>query len=206
MGPDGQPHVALASFRYNAEDDAIDVGGLRMSQTRKLPDARRTGRASIVIDGALPPWQPPMIEVRGTAQVLPSGGKALGERFENTIVRIWPSRVISFGIDSGDRTAKAALGERVGARLVVGADRAFVVAGVRGGPGGSIRVLPAGLACSGGGNKVLTGTWIWSRSAEGSVPSHARGALDVRLVRPGRLLARNGRPGCGKPHTRDGWR
>jgi len=47
VGPDGQPHVALASFRYNAEDDAIDVGGLRMSQTRKLPDARRTGRASI---------------------------------------------------------------------------------------------------------------------------------------------------------------
>jgi pyridoxamine 5'-phosphate oxidase family protein len=28
VGPDGQPHVVPTSFRYNAEHDAIDVGGL----------------------------------------------------------------------------------------------------------------------------------------------------------------------------------
>jgi pyridoxamine 5'-phosphate oxidase family protein len=75
-GPDGQPHVVPTSFRYNAEHDAIDVGGLRMSQTKKLRDVQRTGRASIVIDDVLPPWQPRMIEVRGSASVIPSGGKA----------------------------------------------------------------------------------------------------------------------------------
>jgi pyridoxamine 5'-phosphate oxidase family protein len=107
VGPDGQPHVVPTSFRYNAEHDAIDVGGLRMSQTKKLRDAQRTGRASIVIDDVLPPWQPRMIEVRGTATVVPEGGKALGERFEDTIVRIQPTRIISFGIDSGDLTANA---------------------------------------------------------------------------------------------------
>lgn len=103
VGLDGQPHVVPTSFRYNAEYDAIDVGGLRMSQAKKLRDVQRTGRASIVIDDVLPPWQPRMIEVRGTAAVIPSGGKALNERFEDTIVRIQPARIISFGIDPGDK-------------------------------------------------------------------------------------------------------
>src|SRR6266699_5335846 len=107
VGPDGQPHVVPTSFRYNAGHDAIDVGGMRMSQTKKLRDVQRTGRASIVIDDVLPPWQPRMIEVRGTAIVIPSGGKAFGERFEDTIFRIQPTRIISFGIDSGEVTASA---------------------------------------------------------------------------------------------------
>jgi len=107
VGPQGQPHVVPTSFRYNAEQDAIDVGGLRMSQTKKLRDVQRTGRASIVIDDVLPPWQPRMIEIRGTAAVVPEGGKALNERFEDTIVRIRPTRIISFGIDSGDAAANA---------------------------------------------------------------------------------------------------
>jgi pyridoxamine 5'-phosphate oxidase family protein len=103
VGPDGQPHVVPTSFRYNAEHDAIDVGGLRMSQTKKLRDVQRTGRASIVIDDVLPPWQPRMIEVRGSASVDPSGGNAFGEQFDDAIVRIQPTRIIAFGIDPGDR-------------------------------------------------------------------------------------------------------
>jgi pyridoxamine 5'-phosphate oxidase family protein len=107
VGPQGQPHVVPTSFRYNAEHDAIDVGGLRMSQTKKLRDVQRTGRASIVVDDVLPPWQPRMIEIRGTAAVVPEGGKALNERFEDTIVRIRPTRIIAFGIGSGEVTANA---------------------------------------------------------------------------------------------------
>ncbi len=102
VGADGQPHVVPTSFRYNAEQDAIDVGGMRMSQTKKTRDVQRTGRASIVIDDVLPPWQPRMIEVRGTAEVRPAGGKAFGDNFEDTIVRIRPARIIAFGIDPGD--------------------------------------------------------------------------------------------------------
>jgi pyridoxamine 5'-phosphate oxidase family protein len=105
VGPDGQPHVVPTAFRYNAEHDAIDVGGMRMSQTKKFRDVQRTGRASIVIDDVLPPWQPRMIEVRGTAAVMPTGGKVFGERFEDTIVRIKPTRIIAFGIDPGDTTS-----------------------------------------------------------------------------------------------------
>ena len=107
VGQDGQPHVVPTSFRYNAEHDAIDVGGLRMSQTKKLRDVQHTGRATILVDDVLPPWQPRMIEVRGTAEVIPSGGKAFGDRFEDTIVRIRPMRIVAFGIDSGDLGSNA---------------------------------------------------------------------------------------------------
>jgi pyridoxamine 5'-phosphate oxidase family protein len=107
VGADGQPHVVPTSFRYNPDHDAIEVGGLRMSQTKKVRDVRRTGRASIVVDDVLPPWSPRMIEIRGTAEVIASGGKALSDNFEDTIVRITPVRIIAFGIDSEDRGANA---------------------------------------------------------------------------------------------------
>ena len=100
VGPDGQPHVVPTSFLHNPDVDAIDVGGMRMSQTKKLRDVQRTGRASIVVDDVLPPWRPRMIEIRGRAEVVESGGKSLfGGTFEDVVVRIHPSRVVSFGID-----------------------------------------------------------------------------------------------------------
>jgi pyridoxamine 5'-phosphate oxidase family protein len=107
VGADGQPHVVPTSFRYNPDLDAIEVGGLRMSQTKKVRDVRRTGQASIVVDDVLPPWSPRMIEIRGTAEVLSSGGKALSDNFEDTIVRITPVRIIAFGIDSEGYGANA---------------------------------------------------------------------------------------------------
>jgi pyridoxamine 5'-phosphate oxidase family protein len=107
VGADGQPHVVPTSFRYNPDLDTIEVGGLRMSQTKKVRDVRRTGRASIVVDDVLPPWSPRMIEIRGTAEVLSSGGKALSDNFEDTIVRITPVRIIAFGIDSEGYGANA---------------------------------------------------------------------------------------------------
>ena len=110
VGADGQPHVVPTSFRYNAGEDAIDVGGMRMSQTKKTRDVRRTGRASIVIDDVLPPWQPRMIEVRGTAEVVATGGKAFGDNFEDTIVRIRPARIIAFGVDPGDSANARSVG------------------------------------------------------------------------------------------------
>jgi pyridoxamine 5'-phosphate oxidase family protein len=107
VGADGQPHVVPTSFRYNPDHDAIEVGGLRMSQTKKVRDVLRTGRATIVVDDVLPPWSPRMIEIRGTAEVVASGGKALSDNFEDMVVRITPFRVIAFGIDSEGHATNA---------------------------------------------------------------------------------------------------
>jgi hypothetical protein len=48
-----------------------------------------------------------MIEVRGTAEVVPDGGKALRDNFEDTIIRIRPRRIISFGINPDEEAASA---------------------------------------------------------------------------------------------------
>lgn len=106
-GPDGQPHVVPTSFRYSPEHDAIEVGGMRMSQTKKVRDVLHRARAAIVVDDVLPPWQPRMIEVRGTAEVVPIGGKAFGDNFDDTIIRIRPRRIISFDVNPGEQTANA---------------------------------------------------------------------------------------------------
>jgi hypothetical protein len=42
--------------------------------------------------------------------VVPAGGKAFGERFEDTVVRIQPTRIISFGIDSSETTSARSVG------------------------------------------------------------------------------------------------
>jgi hypothetical protein len=78
-----------------------------MTQTKKLRDVGRTGRASIVVDDVLPPCQPRMIEIRGSAEIVGSGGKAFGDNFEDAIVRIHPTRIIAFGIDSDEPRANA---------------------------------------------------------------------------------------------------
>src|ERR1051325_6293962 len=117
VGADGQPHVVPTSFRYDPDHDAIDVGGMRMSQTKKLRDAQRTGRATIVVDDVLPPWQPRMIEIRGTAEVSPQGGKACGARSEAPVVRPRPPRIITFGIPPDERPTPA---RPVGWRLRAG--------------------------------------------------------------------------------------
>jgi hypothetical protein len=51
-----------------------------------------------------------MIEIRGTAAVVPSGGKVFGDRFEDTMVRIQPTRIISFGIGPGESANARSVG------------------------------------------------------------------------------------------------
>ena len=100
VGEKGEPHVVPVSFRYNPEQDSIDIGGHNIVPTKKYRDAVRYGRVAFVVDDVLPPWKPRMIEVRGTVQGLPEGGKAIVEAFSPEILRIMPTRIISFGLNS----------------------------------------------------------------------------------------------------------
>ena len=100
VGEKGEPHVVPVSFRYNPEQDSIDIGGHNIVPTKKYRDAVRYGRVAFVVDDVLLPWKPRMIEVRGTVQGLPEGGKAIVEAFSPEILRITPTRIISFGLNS----------------------------------------------------------------------------------------------------------
>ena len=92
VGSDGTPHIAPVGYSYDAAHDAIVVGGRTMEQTKKYRDVERTGRAAIVIDDVLPPWQPRGVEVRGRAEAVAS---------PEPLIRIHPERIVSWGMDSG---------------------------------------------------------------------------------------------------------
>ena len=98
---DGQPHVVPVAFRYNPETDTIDVGGHGFAQRKKFRDVQRNPRVAIVVDdlASVDPWRPRMLEVRGQAEVLPTGGQGIGPGFDPEMFRIRPRRIISFGVD-----------------------------------------------------------------------------------------------------------
>src|ERR687898_765557 len=93
VGKDGTPHVVPVGWRYNPERESIDVGGRDFARTKKFRDARRSGRAAIVIDdlASTDPWRPRGIEVRGGAETLDE---------ERPLIRIHPERIVSWGIES----------------------------------------------------------------------------------------------------------
>ncbi len=94
VSPDGTPHIAPVGWTYNAEYGTIDIGGHSLERTKKYRDVLRTGRAAIVIDDVLPPWQPRGIEIRGRAEALTD---------PQPLIRIHPERIIGWGLDATDR-------------------------------------------------------------------------------------------------------
>jgi pyridoxamine 5'-phosphate oxidase family protein len=92
VGKDGTPHVVPVGWRYNPEQDTIDIRGHDFERTKKYRDVRRSGRAAVVIDdlASVDPWRPRGVEVRGRAE-------ALEEPVSQ--IRIHPDRIVSWGID-----------------------------------------------------------------------------------------------------------
>ncbi len=95
----GELHVVPVSFRYNPDHDTIDIGGHNIVPTKKYRDALRYGRVALVVDDALTPRRPRFVEVRGTVQAVPEGGKAINPRFAPAILRITPTYIVSMGVN-----------------------------------------------------------------------------------------------------------
>ena len=59
----------------------------------------RSGRAAIVVDDVLPPWQPRGVEVRGHAEAVDGPQPS---------IRIRPTRIVAWGLDDtgGARNAR----------------------------------------------------------------------------------------------------
>ena len=97
---EGEPHVVPTGFRYNAELDTIDIGGHNLAASKKFRDARRTRRAAFVVDDVLPPWRVRGVEVRGRAEVFEEGGDEVNSDFDAELIRLHPTRIVSWGIDT----------------------------------------------------------------------------------------------------------
>jgi pyridoxamine 5'-phosphate oxidase family protein len=97
---EGRPHVVPVAFRYNAKLDAVDIGGHNFAGSKKFRDAGKTGKAAFVVDDVLPSWRVRGVEVRGRAEVHSEGGKEIVEDFAEELIRIFPRRIVGWGIDS----------------------------------------------------------------------------------------------------------
>ena len=90
VGPDGTPHGTPVGWRLNPEANVIEVRGHDLAATKKFRDVARTGRAAIVIDEMLPPWQPRGVEIRGRAEAMVDSEPR---------IEIHPERIVAWGLD-----------------------------------------------------------------------------------------------------------
>ncbi len=100
VSPDGQPHVVPVGFQYNAELGTIDIGGHDFARRKKYREVQRNPRVAFLVDdlASVNPWRVRGIEVRGEAEVLTSGGEALGPGFAPEMFRLRARRIVSWGI------------------------------------------------------------------------------------------------------------
>jgi pyridoxamine 5'-phosphate oxidase family protein len=100
-GADHRPHVVPNSYRYNPQLGTIDLGGQHVASTKKYRDVQQNGWAAIVVDDLVStnPWTPRMLEIRGRAETVATGGATLGPGFGDAFIRIHPEKINSYGID-----------------------------------------------------------------------------------------------------------
>ncbi len=96
----GEPHVVPVRFCYNAELDTLDIFGMGIAQSKKYRDVGRTGRAAFVVDDAEGQWRIRGVEVRGRAEPIATGGKAFDPRVDNEFIRLFPARIVGWGLDT----------------------------------------------------------------------------------------------------------
>ena len=100
-GADGKPHVVPTSFRHNRDLGTIDIGGHHVATTKKYRDVQANPWAAIVVDDLVStdPWTPRMLEIRGPAEAVATGGTGFGPGFGDAFIRLFPEKVNSFGIE-----------------------------------------------------------------------------------------------------------
>lgn len=100
-GTDNKPHVVPTSFRYNADLGTVDIGGHHVATTKKYRDVQANGWAAIVVDDLVTtdPWTPRMLEIRGRAEAIATGGGSLGPGFGEGFIRLYLEKINSFGVD-----------------------------------------------------------------------------------------------------------
>ena len=98
----GELHIVPVGFAYNAELGTIDIGGARggFGASRKFRDATQTQRCAFVVDDVGPERQIRGIEIRGRAEAHPEGGDQVRPGGDPAFIRLWPARIVSWGIES----------------------------------------------------------------------------------------------------------
>jgi pyridoxamine 5'-phosphate oxidase family protein len=100
---DGTPQASPVAFTYNAELGTIDIAGYNMAKSQKYRNIAANPKVALVVDdiASRSPWRVRCLEIRGTAEqaTTPRATGAYGGALDTAIIRITPTRIISFGID-----------------------------------------------------------------------------------------------------------
>ena len=83
VNKNGEPQIAPVTFRYHAELDTIDIGGLNMGETQKFRNVARNGLASFMIDDVAPHFNRVVSRFVGMRTPFPMVGRA----FHQTLAR-----------------------------------------------------------------------------------------------------------------------
>lgn len=105
--PNGTLQASPVGFRYNPDTGTIDIGGYNMAASQKFRNVADNGRVAFVIDDitSTDPWRVRCLEIRGHAEAISdpaSADSAAAAEPSAAIIRIHPSRIISFGLDDPD--------------------------------------------------------------------------------------------------------
>ncbi|GAB2908539.1 PPOX class F420-dependent oxidoreductase [Nonomuraea fastidiosa] len=106
VAPDGQVQNNPVGFFVDAGTGTITIGGHAMGRSKKFANVRQGSTVALVVDdlASVDPWVVRGIEIRGTAQALADVDPPL-PHFSREVIRITPSKVISWGLD-GDRRSR----------------------------------------------------------------------------------------------------
>ncbi len=103
VGRDGQPHITPVTYRFNPDQDAIDVGGIFFGRTKKWRDAQANPKVTVLVDDVLQnPRRARALEIRGVAELHETGGSQINPRFPNFdehFIRIRPKRIVAWGLE-----------------------------------------------------------------------------------------------------------
>lgn len=106
VAADGSPQVRPLGFRVNP-DDTIDLGGPNLTSTQRYRNVRANPVVSFVVDDMTPddpgefrPGWGRGVEIRGRTEILEVEVPPVNpEWFSHTVIRIHPSRVLSWNLD-----------------------------------------------------------------------------------------------------------
>jgi pyridoxamine 5'-phosphate oxidase family protein len=106
MQRNGTLQNSPVGFTYNADLDTVDITGHGMSGSQKYRNVGTNSRVAFVVDdiASRQPWRIRCLEIRGTAEAVPPPAEAQADPrgFDGAIIRITPTRIISFGLTDSD--------------------------------------------------------------------------------------------------------
>jgi pyridoxamine 5'-phosphate oxidase family protein len=102
IGADGRPHLVPLTYRFNADEDAVDIGGVDFANSKKWRDMLQNPHVAFLVDDASAEGAH-AIEIRGNAEPHFIGGELINPRFPSfkpEFVRVRPQRIVSWGLET----------------------------------------------------------------------------------------------------------